>query len=237
MSASTAFSDMIARLMRALDARNDAELARALDISPQSVNGARRRGEVPPSWVQSCAEKTGCNAHWLFFGKGPMFLPQTRDTPPPDACGMTEQQPDQTDSVDMITVPLVEARLSAGTGSMEVSNDRGGGYAFRSDFLHRKGNPKRMVLMRVSGDSMEPEIFDNDLVLLDQGQKEITPGRLYAVGFEDAIYIKRIDKLPGQVILRSVNPAYPPVTLDLRGDCAEQFRVIGRVLWSGREYK
>ena len=107
----------------------------------------------------------------------------------------------------------------------------------RGDFLRRKGNPRRMVLMRVSGDSMVPEIFDNDLVLLDQGQTEITPGRLYAVGFEDAIYIKRIDMLPGKIILRSVNPAYAPVTLDLRGDCAEQFRVIGRVLWSGREYR
>ena len=94
-----------------------------------------------------------------------------------------------------------------------------------------------MVLMRVSGDSMVPEIFDNDLVLLDRGQTEISPGRLYAVGFEDAIYIKRIDKLPGKIILHSVNPAYPPVSLDLRGDCADQFRVIGRVLWSGREYR
>ena len=80
-------------------------------------------------------------------------------------------------------------------------------------------------------------IFDNDLVLLDRGQTEISPGRLYAVGFEDAIYIKRIDKLPGKIILHSVNPAYPPLSLDLRGDCADQFRVIGRVLWSGREYR
>ena len=60
---------------------------------------------------------------------------------------------------------------------------------------------------------------------------------LYAIGFEDAIYIKRIDLLPGQIVLHSTNPAYPPVTLDLSGDCAEQFRVIGRVLWSGREYR
>ena len=119
---------------------------------------------------------------------------------------------------------------------MEVSADTEGGYAFRGDFLRRKGNPRRMVLMRVSGDSMVPEIFDNDLVLLDRGQTEISPGRLYAVGFEDAIYIKRIDKLPGK-ILHSVNPAYPPLSLDLRGDCADQFRVIGRVLWSGREYR
>lgn len=94
-----------------------------------------------------------------------------------------------------------------------------------------------MVLMRVSGDSMVPEIQDNDLVLLDQGQTEIVSGRLYAIGFEDAIYIKRIDLLPGQIVLHSTNPAYPPVTLDLSGDCAEQFRVIGRVLWSGREYR
>ena len=136
-----------------------------------------------------------------------------------------------------LLVPLVVARLSAGSGSLEVSSEQEGGYAFRSDFLHRKGNPRRMVLMRVSGDSMVPEIQDNDLVLLDQGQTEIVSGRLYAIGFEDAIYIKRIDLLPGQIVLHSTNPAYPPVTLDLSGDCAEQFRVIGRVLWSGREYR
>ena len=222
-------SDVLSRLMRALDARSDAELARALGISPQSVSGARRRGEVPPAWVQSCAERTGCNAHWLFFGQGPMHLPD----PAEEDGRAVADGPD----VEMITIPLVEARLSAGTGSLEVNAGTEGGHAFRGDFLRRKGNPRRMVLMRVSGDSMVPEIFDNDLVLLDQGQTEISPGRLYAVGFEDAIYIKRIDMLPGKIILRSVNPAYAPVTLDLRGDCAEQFRVIGRVLWSGREYR
>lgn len=221
--------DVLSRLMRALDARSDAELARALGISPQSVSGARRRGEVPPAWVQSCAERTGCNAHWLFFGQGPMYLPD-----PAEEAGRTGADGPE---VEMITIPLVEARLSAGTGSLEVNAGAEGGHAFRGDFLRRKGNPRRMVLMRVSGDSMVPEIFDNDLVLLDQGQTEISPGRLYAVGFEDAIYIKRIDMLPGKIILRSVNPAYAPVTLDLRGDCAEQFRVIGRVLWSGREYR
>lgn len=227
MSSESMCPDTLSRLMRALDARSDAELARALGISPQSVSGARRRGEVPPAWVQMCAERTGCNAHWLFFGQGPMYLPEHAG----------EEAEAIRPEVDMITIPLVEARLSAGTGSLEVNADTEGGHAFRGDFLRRKGNPRRMVLMRVSGDSMVPEIFDNDLVLLDQGQTEISPGRLYAVGFEDAIYIKRIDMLPGKIILRSVNPAYAPVTLDLRGDCAEQFRVIGRVLWSGREYR
>ena len=208
---------IVQRLMQALEADTAVELARALGLPVTDVEQALAKGQVPDEWVRICAAETGCNADWLFFGRGPMRLPLVESGAMP-ACLMLE---DVDDDVDMITVPLVVARLSA----------------FRSDFLHRKGNPRRMVLMRVSGDSMVPEIQDNDLVLLDQGQTEIVSGRLYAIGFEDAIYIKRIDLLPGQIVLHSTNPAYPPVTLDLSGDCAEQFRVIGRVLWSGREYR
>ena len=43
--------------------------------------------------------------------------------------------------------------------------------------------------------------------------------------------------MPGKAILKSANPAYPPMELDIRGQLSDQFRVIGRVLWSGREYK
>ena len=112
MSDNSTCDTMLARLMKALSAGSDAELARALGISPQSVSGARRRGEVPPAWVQLCAEKTGCNAHWLFFGQGPMFLPPHLSGDDGEVATRPE--------VDMITIPLVEARLSAGTGSLEV---------------------------------------------------------------------------------------------------------------------
>lgn len=62
---------VFARLQQATGARNDSELARALGITPQSVNGARKRGIVPPVWIQSFAEKTGVSCDWLFFGRGP----------------------------------------------------------------------------------------------------------------------------------------------------------------------
>ena len=178
---------IVQRLMQALEADTAVELARALGLPVTDVEQALAKGQVPDEWVRICAAETGCNADWLFFGRGPMRLPLVESGAMP-ACLMLE---DVDDDVDMITVPLVVARLSAGSGSLEVSSEQEGGYAFRSDFFHRKGNPRRMVLMRVSGDSMVPEIQDNDLVLLDQGQTEIVSGRLYAIGFEDAIYIKR----------------------------------------------
>lgn len=69
MPDATTFPQTLARLMRALKADTDADLARALGITPQSVSGARKRGEVPPAWIQACAAQTDVNAHWLFFGQ------------------------------------------------------------------------------------------------------------------------------------------------------------------------
>lgn len=134
-------------------------------------------------------------------------------------------------------IPMVEAVLSAGTGSLETSGQMAREYAFRRDFIQRKGNPANMVLMRVRGDSMQPEVMDNDVVLLDQSKTRLNPGPIYAVGIEDSIYLKRVDKLPGQVVLKSVNPDYAPIHVDMGEDTADQFRVIGQVLWVGREYK
>lgn len=50
---------------------------------------------------------------------------------------------------------------------------------------------------------------------------------------EEAIYVKRIDTLPG--MLRSLNPDYAPIEVDMRGDLTEQARIIWQVLWVGRE--
>ena len=141
---------IVQRLMQALEADTAVELARALGLPVADVEQALAKGQVPDEWVRICAAETGCNADWLFFGRGPMRLPLVESGAMP-ACLMLE---DVDDDVDMITVPLVVARLSAGSGSLEVSSEQEGGYAFRSDFLHRKGNPRRMVLMRVSGDGM-----------------------------------------------------------------------------------
>lgn len=138
---------------------------------------------------------------------------------------------------DIIKIPMVKAVLSAGSGSLQTNGESEREYAFRRDFIKRKGNPKNMVLMRVHGDSMQPEIMDGDVVLLDQSRRDIFPGHIYAVGFDDSIYLKRIDRVPGKVILKSINPDYQPVELIVQEQTAEQFRVIGQVLWVGREYR
>ena len=225
------------RIFQVIGSDSDSSLARALGIQPPSVAGARKRKMIPGQWIEKIALDYNICADWLLFGRGPM---RSGDVRKEEALTELRRKTDKilgkTDD-EIIMIPMVEAVLSAGGGSFETSAITGRDYAFRRDFIERKGNPNDMILMRVSGDSMEPEVLNGDVVLIDQGKTRIVPGQMFAVGFEEAIYLKRIDITPGKAILKSANPVYPPMELDIRGQMSDLFRVIGRVLWSGREYK
>lgn len=132
-------------------------------------------------------------------------------------------------------LPMVEARLSAGNGSFETGANIERRYAFRTDFLLRKGQPSHMVLMRVDGDSMEPNIMNGDVVLIDQSQRDPRAGKVYAVGVEDVVYLKMVNAAPGKIVLSSYNAVYPPLEIDARGDLSNGIRIIGRAVWVGRE--
>lgn len=159
------------------------------------------------------------NAEWLLFGRGQMRL---------------DTQALHTD-LGMVLVPVVEAVLSAGYGSFETKVENESIYAFRSDFLCRKGSPPEMVLMRVDGDSMAPRICHGDVVLIDQSQTALRPGQIYAVGVEGMVFLKMVSAIPGKVILRSLNDAYPPLEIDTRKNMQESVRIAGRCVWSCRD--
>jgi phage repressor protein C with HTH and peptisase S24 domain len=133
---------------------------------------------------------------------------------------------------DFALIPKVRARLSAGDGSFEVDGSIKGYCMFRNSWLKEKGHVDQMVLMDIFGNSMEPAIRDGDMVLVDCYQKDILAGAIFAVGIDDTIMVKRIEKHPGKLVLISDNPDYAPIHL---GESeSESVRVIGKVIWLGR---
>lgn len=217
----TTTTAVLDRMIATSGLKSDSDLARYLGKSSQAVSKARRAGKIPVAWVPKIAAQFNLSTDYLFWGKGSPVQPNSETS-----------AKDET----MVSIPIVEARLSAGLGSLQVGGDIERYFTFPSTFFQRKGNPDNMVLMRVDGDSMQPEIMDGDMVLIDQNQRDIRLGRIFAVGFEEAIYLKRIDMLPGKVVMKSVNPAYPPLEFEISDQLADSFRVIGQVLWCGREY-
>lgn len=207
--------------------------AQRLGIHKNTVGTYERGVRVPDATLLNriCVE-FGVSPTWLLLGQGPMHV---------NSQGLGHMRhgersievPDVTCLPGYEYVKKVRARLSAGSGSLLTSDEIEGYYAFRSDWLHRKGNPKTMVLMAVTGDSMAPEIMDEDTVLIDESQRDVYVGKKYAIAIDDEVYVKYIDREPGCYILRSVNKDYSPIKVDLL-DESRDVRVIGRMIWLGR---
>ncbi len=238
--------DMILnRLREGMEAGSDSELARKLGISQQSISSARTKDRVPDSWVRVAAERFGLSADWLLFGVGNKFLLPGGARPGPacsdrrgsgDGTPGPQSGPFPASGGETVTVPMMATRLVTGDGGVTLLETGERPYAFHADFLRRKGQPSRMVLMRVDGDSMEPEIKDGDSVLIDRSQTAPRPGGIYAVSVEELIYLKIVDAEPGKLVLTSRNGAYAPIEVDTRGQGEPRVGFIGRVVWLGREY-
>lgn len=222
------------RIKIATNTQNDASVAAKLGISNQAVNNGLKKSTIPKTWIMTLASKYGISSDWLLYGKGEMKLNDSNE----ENIQLSDSSKKivSTFNEDFVLIPLVEACLSAGGGSFETGGNVTKEYAFRKDFILNKGNPANMVLMRVSGDSMEPEVYNNDMVLIDQSRTNILAGKIYAISFEDCIYLKRVDMIPKKIILKSENPAYSPIEIPISEDMENLFKVIGMVLWVGREY-
>lgn len=237
------FEDRFSRLKEACGASNDSALARCLEITQGSIGVAKKRLKIPSGWIEQIAVKYGISTDWLFFGIGNKSIYKTQIAPveAQNSCPLPEGEPqwmspEAAPRMGYSLIPKVMARLCAGTGSLETEGKVIGYYAFKTDFLRRKGRPGKMVLMDVTGDSMEPVLMDCDTVLIDESQRDIISGGMFAVGVDQEVFVKYLDKVPGKLILRSKNTSYAPIEVDMNGELMDSVRVIGRIVWSCREY-
>lgn len=79
-------------------------------------------------------------------------------------------------------------------------------------------------LVRARGDSMEPKIHDQDLLLV-QPQEAADNGQVVVVALEGGVYAKQLCRGTRDIFLHSFNPAYKPVPIEAE----QQFRVLGLV--------
>lgn len=206
---SNQFQTFMHRLAQGAGIRSQSELAAILDINRSAITRAKSRDRVPEQWIVRLSRLFDLDPDWLREGQS---------------------------SLDrFVEIPVVTARLGAGGGSHVLDADVRGHMAFRRAWLHQKGRPRDMVLMQVIGDSMEPTIQEGDYVLIDQSQKEIYSGGVYALGLEETIMVKRLDKHPHELIVLSSNSRYSPIIL--QGDELETVRIIGRVIGVWRDLR
>ena len=209
----TFFNERFERIKKASGVKKDSELAKILGIKQPSVGGARKKKVLPTAWITFLSEKYNISADWLLYGTGQMYRGD-------ESYG------------EFTGIPLAEARLSAGDGSVVSVEEFKESYSFKTKWLHKKATAiKNLVLMFVMGDSMEPTLHDRDMLLVDLGRNDYITGAIYAVNLgDDTIAVKRLEFQGDKIIIISDNKFYAPYPKNYT-----DVRILGQVIWLGRE--
>jgi phage repressor protein C with HTH and peptisase S24 domain len=134
---------------------------------------------------------------------------------------------------DEVEVPFfMDVELAAGIGGELANENRGPKLRFAKSTLRRCGvQPEAAACVKVSGNSMEPRLYDGDVVGVDTLDKRIVDGKTYAINHDGLLRVKRLYRLPGGGIrINSMNTLeYPDEHYD--AEDAKHITVIGRVFW------
>lgn len=131
-------------------------------------------------------------------------------------------------------VPVYDVSASAGFGALVDYEEQTHSLAFPPDYLKRltSSPPQNLAIISVKGESMEPTLVDDDIVLVDTSKTHMGFEGLFVLRHNDTLLVKRAGMAAknGHVMLISDNKAYPPVEAALA-----DLNVIGKVLWYGRK--
>ncbi|MBZ4024066.1 hypothetical protein CKO11_16580 [Rhodobacter sp. TJ_12] len=217
-----------------------------LDELDLNVNQAEARAGLPQGYIRGVIrndekravpnlEKAAriCEALGLEFYFGPPRDHTAVDVVPPE-------------DDDFAKVPIHEATLAAGAGSVNGSEEIVGTLAFRTDWLKKLGvAASKARVARVHGDSMAPTLCDGDMILIDTSKTDV-PSRskasrrkatpIYAFVEDGVARVKRIELVDTDFYaVLSDNPEFP--TEFKRKSAVNQMKIIGKVLWWGHTSK
>ena len=101
---------------------------------------------------------------------------------------------------------------------------------FRKHFAYHDEDAIKIVM--AEGDSMGPDIADNDVVFVDIKDRLDVRDGVYAAIVQDRLHIKRLQVLPGRLAFISANPAFH--SFEVAEDSNIRVHIIGRVVKSFR---
>lgn len=132
---------------------------------------------------------------------------------------------------DLERIRRVRLRLQAGVNGFSLDADESDGMPifFRADWLRQRGfKPYELIALKVAGQSMEPNLYPDDLVVVNTADREPKDGKVFAINYEGEAVIKRMVRDGGSWWLASDNPdqrRFP------RKECVDHACiVVGRVI-------
>ncbi|WP_258194540.1 S24 family peptidase [Janthinobacterium sp. PAMC25594] len=185
---------------------NQTELARACGVKPPSVHGWLTgkakflRGEN----LLLAAKALGVTQEWLATGRGEMHQSPAASMPNARQVIAADQ-----DDPNFVEIPMVKLKLSAGITGFNTDPDRrdGGTLGMRRNWIERRGyKPHKLIAIQVSGESMEPSLYADDVIVINTDDVQPVDGQVFAINYEGQAVVKRLARDAGEWWLTSDSP-------------------------------
>lgn len=143
-------------------------------------------------------------------------------------------------TAEYIGIPRYNASLAAGDGFWnEEKAELLDHIPFTKEFLRRRlgrSTAKDLLIMSADGESMEPQISDGDLVMIDQRKQTLKDG-IFAFVHNGEARVKWLRKtISGDIEVISLNtsPLFPKEII--KKEETDAFQLIGKVVWCGHHF-
>ena len=186
-----------------------AEFARILGISNTTADIERGRTKLSGKVVATLLKQFKINPLWLYGESTSMYLDTTKTSVIPKVVTV-----DSSDNENMV---LVNAKAAAGyPQNIQDSSWYRQLPAFDLPLPEFRNATYRGF--QVEGDSMLPNLKPDEWVLARalESVEHISSNKIYVVVLQDAVLVKKIEKLPGNsnILLISLNENYPPYEIE-----------------------
>ncbi len=177
--------------------------------------------------MEILADALGVRIEWLEYGEG-------NKTNKPELSAQESQQTYSPSKNDYALIRQYSAVGECGDGYLNDHVELSDGLAFKRDWLARIGaKAENLAVIYASGASMEPYIFDGDVVLFDTSDVEPKHGQVFVVRRPDcSVSIKRlVQQLSGDWVIKSDNPDRSEEKVT--AETIHELPFVGRVIWRG----
>ncbi|PKN74305.1 MAG: repressor LexA [Candidatus Cloacimonetes bacterium HGW-Cloacimonetes-2] len=203
------------------------DLSDKLGVNPSAIS-QMESGRIRPSLdtMMLLSKNYGINLHWLITGRGDMYENTGEVRKPPAKAQLTQLQEmlnrqlkeiveakSNLDDTDVIDIP-VTGEIAAGppvesaAGVLDV-------ISIRRSMI--QGVTDDFMCLRVNGQSMEPEIRNNDVILIRPSNDwNQLSGKICAVRVDGSITLKKmvLDYAKKLIFLLSLNDEYQPIVVN-----------------------
>jgi repressor protein CI len=179
-----------------------AALARVAGVSAPSVSDwiSGKTLSIKAKNAALIAQKWGLNPLWVSDGIGEKFAVSKKGA---------EETPLVSPGDSRLPIKRALFKLSAGVSGYEIEYENGeSDPIFMSHNWFEKNNfrPGKLIAISVQGRSMEPKMYDGDLVIVNTESTIPKDGVVFAINYEGEMVIKRMKRDSGQWFITSDNP-------------------------------